>query len=167
MGKQKTEKYSMEEIIMGILLIGMSFILFSQIIIRATTGKALTWAEELARYFYVWSVFLSLGCTIANRSNLRVDLIINKLPAKLRTLVNVLLDLLNAVLWGFLTYHGVSVVERVRLGHQLSPAMELPMYYVYYIVPIGFAIACLRSLQQVYLRIAEQKQNAAPENAAK
>lgn len=138
---------------MGILLIGMSLILFGQILIRVFTGRALTWAEELARYFYVWSVFLSIGCTIANGSILKVDLLLNLFPAKARNLIYIVLDALNVALYGFLAYHAVSVVSRVELGHQLSPAMEIPMYIVYYIVPIGFAITSLRSLQQIYLRV--------------
>jgi len=60
---QKFDK-SFEEVILGVLLVGMSIILMLQILMRAIVGHSLTWAEELARYFYVWSVFLSIGCTI-------------------------------------------------------------------------------------------------------
>lgn len=162
-GSEKA-KYSFEEIVMGILLIGMSLILFGQILIRVFTGRALTWAEELARYFYVWSVFLSIGCTIANGTILKVDLLLNFFPAKVRNLIYVVLDTLNVALFGFLAYHAVSVVNRVELGHQLSPAMEIPMYIVYYIVPIGFAITSLRSLQQIYLRVTGKSgSSASPE----
>ena len=47
------------------------------------------------------------------------------------------------------------MVLKVKVGHQLSPAMEIPMYIVYLIVPVGFAIASIRSAQQIYLRLTE------------
>lgn len=157
MSDAKKTKYTAEEILMGIFLIGMSLILFTQILIRVFTGRALTWAEELARYFYVWSVFLSIGCTVANKTILKVDLLLNLFSTKIQKIICVLLDFLNFLLYSFLSYHAVFVVLKVKIGHQLSPAMEIPMYIVYLIVPLGFAIASIRSVHQIYLRITENK----------
>lgn len=151
----KKSKYTAEEIMMGIFLIGMSLILFTQILIRVFTGRALTRAEELARYFYVWSVFLSIGCTIANKTILKVDLLLNIFSFKIQKIIYAFLDFLNFLLYAFLSYQAVSVVLKVKVGHQLSPAMEIPMYIVYLIVPVGFAIASIRSAQQIYLRLTK------------
>ena len=52
-----------EEAVMGILLIGMAVILMAQILMRIFAQNSLPWAEEVARYFYVWSVFLSISWT--------------------------------------------------------------------------------------------------------
>ena len=59
----KLEK-NLEESILGVLLVGMALILMAQILMRVFAKNSLSWAEEIARYFYVWSVFLSIGCTI-------------------------------------------------------------------------------------------------------
>ena len=141
---------------MGVLLVGMALILMMQILIRGTTGKALTWAEELARYFYVWSVFLSLGCTIRKKNILKVDLLLHVLPKSVQKLLALALEAMNLVLFSYLGYHAISVVNKVQLGKQTSPAMEIPMYIIYIIVPVGFFIASLRSLQQLYF-IAREK----------
>lgn len=148
---------SLEEWILGALLIGMAVILLIQILMRAVVGNSLTWAEEVARYFYVWSVFLSLGCTIRNGNILRVDLVLEHLPKRLRQMTEVLLDLINVVLYAYLAYFSVFVVQNVQTSGQTSPALEIPMYLVYAVIPIGFVLASLRSVQKIYFDVTGKK----------
>ena len=142
----------MEEILMGIFLVGISCIILLQIVMRLMR-MSLSWPEELARYLYVWSVFLSLACTIRARIILRVDVLINFFPDKLKKGLEVLLQSINVVFFTILFYHSLNVVTVVRTSNQTSPALEIPMYLVYIIVPAGFALATLRSFQQIYLQL--------------
>jgi TRAP-type C4-dicarboxylate transport system permease small subunit len=141
-----------EEVIMGVLLIGISLIIFLQIVMRLMR-MSLSWPEEMARYFYVWSVFLSLAYTIHTKTNLRVELLVNFFPRKLQKGMEVLLQLINASFFATLFYFSISVVMMVKRSNQTSPAMEIPMYLVYMIVPAGFFLAALRALQQVYFNL--------------
>ena len=147
---------SFEEILMGIFLIGMSLILLLQILMRMT-GNSLTWAEEVARYMYVWSVFLSVACTLRAGNVLKVDLIHQMLPKTLRRVLETLLDLINVALFGYLARNAFTLVQQVQMSNQKSPALEIPMYYVYWIIPIGFALACIRSIQRVYFDVTGKK----------
>ena len=149
----KTIDRNFEEFILGILLVGMSLILLIQIIMRTLASSSLPWAEEIARYFYVWSVFLSIGCSIRSRNILRVDLLLQPLPARVRTVVEILLDVVNVVLYAFLCQCSISAVKNIYTSGQTSPALELPMYMVYMIVPVGFALASLRSVQKIYFDV--------------
>lgn len=144
---------SLEEWILGALLIGMAVILLIQILMRAVVGSSLTWAEEVARYFYVWSVFLSLGCTIRSGNILKVDLLLGHLPGLLRRSLQIFLDLIETVFYAYLAYISVSVVGSVRISGQTSPALEIPMYLVYLIIPVGFVLASLRSVQKIYFDV--------------
>ena len=143
--------HSFEEWILGVLLIGIAVILMLQIIMRSVIGVSLTWAEEIARYFYVWSVFLSLGYTIRINNILRVDLLLDCLPKQIRKVVEIALDALSAALYLYFAYYSVSVVSKVQISGQTSPALEIQMYLVYAIIPFGFALASLRSVQKIYL----------------
>ena len=124
-----------------------------QILMRMT-GNSLTWAEELARYMYVWSVFLSVSCCLRAGNVLKVDLIQQILPGGIRRVLVTLLDIINTVLFAYLTYHAWFLVENVKISSQKSPAMEIPMYLIYWIIPIGFALATIRSAQRVYFDAA-------------
>ena len=144
-----------EEAVMGILLIGMAVILMAQILMRIFAQNSLPWAEEVARYFYVWSVFLSISCTIRMKNILRVDFLLQIAPSWLKKILEVCIGLVNTVLYGYLAYHSVTVVQNVQASAQTSPALKIPMYLVYAIVPIGFALASVRSIQKIYFDIKE------------
>ncbi len=142
-----------EEAVMGVLLIGMAVILMAQILMRVFAQNSLPWAEEVARYFYVWSVFLSIACTIRMKNILRVDFLLQILPKSLTLVFEVVIDIVNAVLYGYLAYHSITVVMNVQASAQTSPALKIPMYLVYAIVPAGFALASARSIQKIYFDI--------------
>jgi TRAP-type C4-dicarboxylate transport system permease small subunit len=142
----------LEGTIMGTLLIGISFVILLQIVMRLLK-MSLSWPEEIARYFYVWSVFLSLAYTIRTKTNLRVDIVVNFFPAGARRIIETFLHLLNAVFFATLFYYSISVVISVKMSRQTSPALEIPMYAVYAIVPVGFLLAAVRALQQFYFGV--------------
>lgn len=152
--KKIDEKF--EEVILGSLLIGIACVIMLQIVLRLMK-MSLPWPEELARYFYVWSVFLSLSYLIRTRTNLRVDLLLNFLPDKLERILEVILQMINAAFFGTLFYHSFSVITAVRMSSQTSPALEIPMYLVYLVVPFGFLLSTLRALQQIVLYLKGDK----------
>lgn len=149
--KKLDEKF--EEVILGSLLIGISCVIMLQIVLRLMK-MSLPWPEELARYFYVWSVFLSLSYLIRTRTNLRVDLLLDFLPGKLQRVLEVILQMINALFFGTLFYHSFAVITAVKMSSQTTPALEIPMYLVYLVIPFGFLLSTLRALQQmcIFLR---------------
>ena len=145
--KKIDEKF--EEFILGGLLIGISSVILLQIVLRLMK-MSLPWPEELARYFYIWSVFLSLSYLIRSRTNLRVDLILNFVPDSLKRVLEVFIQLVNAMFFGTLFYHSFRVITAVKMSSQTSPALEIPMYIVYLVIPAGFFLSTFRALQQIY-----------------
>jgi len=139
-----------EEYLMGLFLIGISCIMLIQVFMRLA-GASLSWAEELCRYFYVWSVFLSISFSIKKGIVLRVDLLLGKLNKKLQKGMEILLNIINIAVFTFLGYYAVKTVVGIKMSLQTSPAMELPKYMVYLIIPIGFFLVAIRSFQQIYL----------------
>ena len=55
----------LEETFLIIMLVLIACVSMAQVIIRKIPGMAsLTWAEEICRFFWIWSVFVSLPYTI-------------------------------------------------------------------------------------------------------
>lgn len=158
MKKLKQVEEHFEEYIMGILLIGITVVMLMQIVMRMLK-LSLPWAEELARYFYIWSVLLSLGYTIRTKSILRVDLLLNALPDVLQKAVELVLQLASCAFYLLMSYYSLRVLDGVKSSGQTTPALEWPMYLIYLILPVGFFLAALRSLQQGYWAIRSKKEN--------
>lgn len=110
--------------------------------------KAVKWlnrhAEEVVRYLFVWSGFLSISFTIQNQSAMRLTMAVTALPRMLR---HVCIAAVYIMLTAFFGY--MSAVAFVQLGsmHQTSAALGMPMVYVYLAPLVGFVLTTVRSMQ--------------------
>ena len=54
----------LEEFLMVVFLIAMTLIMGIQVFSRYILGVSLSWSEEITRYLFIWSAFLSVSlCT--------------------------------------------------------------------------------------------------------
>ena len=56
-------------------------------------------------------------------------------------------------MYGSSAYHSVAVVGGIQASGEASPAMLWPMWIVYSVMLIGFVLAVLRGLQQMYIHV--------------
>ena len=85
-----------EETFLVFFLVLISCITMLQIIAR-TFFAALSWPEEFCRYCWIWSVFISLPYTMRKGNMLRVNVLVDLLPTKVRNAINIVIDLINTV----------------------------------------------------------------------
>lgn len=143
-----------EETLLILLLVMISSVELVQVIFRNLPFvPALTWAEEFCRFAWIWSVFFSLPYTIRKGSMLRVTVLLDALPERVRGGLNIAVDLITSAAMLLLGVHSVSVVRSILVSGETSPAMRWPMWIVYSVMLIGFFGGFLRGLQQVYLHI--------------
>ncbi len=144
----------LEETFLMVMLVLIAGITMLQVIVRKIPGMAsLTWAEELCRFLWIWSVFLSLPYTIRMDSMLRVGVLKDLLPETLRKVLNLAVDAITLGCMGVLGLYGVKVVSVIAESHEISPAMQWPMAFVYSFMVLGFFLAALRSVQMLWFHV--------------
>lgn len=139
----------LEETILVLLLIIISCVMMAQIIARYVFNDSMSWPEEFSRYCYIWTVFLSLGFTLKKGSMLRVGLVMDMLPIKVRNSIKIVTDLIMLVIFVIFFIHSVEVTKNIELTGQTSPAMQLPMWIMYCSTVIGFFLATIRIVQVI------------------
>src|SRR5690554_1453598 len=65
-------------------LLGLIVTLVSMQVILRFFGSPLVWSEELSRYLYIWMVLVGAALSISDRSHMKVELIIERLPELLK-----------------------------------------------------------------------------------
>jgi TRAP-type C4-dicarboxylate transport system permease small subunit len=143
-----------EETIIIVLLVVISVVELMQVICRNIPGiPALSWAEEMARYAWIITVFISLPYTIRTSTSLRVTALVELFPWKLTNVINIIVDLITAAALGILAWTSITVIGQVQAGGSVSPAMQVPMWIMYVIIFIGFAGGVLRAIQMCVIHI--------------
>ena len=137
------------EMISIILMIAIAVIMGIQVCARYVFNSSLSWSEELCIYMFIWMGFLSLSYCIRNKSSIKVEMIVDMLPRKLKLSISILENLIMLVFYFYMCFPAFEFVQGVINSGQLSSAMKLPMYYLQVAPLATFILAVLRSAQGI------------------
>lgn len=138
-----------EEFIMILLLIVFSCVMLYAVIMRYVFNSAPSWAEEFCRYCYIWTVALSLGFCVKKDSAMKMSVIMDLFPTKVRNAVTVLTWTLQLAMFGMFGYAAIQVFRQVIQSGQTSTTMGIPMSFMYFSFVLGSVVACLRCIQRI------------------
>ncbi|MDF2522100.1 MAG: Tripartite ATP-independent periplasmic transporter, DctQ component [Clostridia bacterium] len=147
----------------AILMFAMAAIVTAQVLSRYIVGRPFTWSEELARYIFVWMSFLGMAVGVKMGSHVALDILVKKLSGvsqKTLMLVN------NGLIFFFGACMTVSGFKLVEVGmRQKSPTLQLPMQYVYVVIPISGIILLYFVLSET-IRIFRNQESKEKEELA-
>ncbi len=117
-------------------MIVMLAIIFMQVITRYIFGFSFEWSEELARFLFVWVVFLGSALIMGEDGHLAVELLPRILNGtKPGFLLSLFINACGYVFILLLIIQGWKMTETMTF--QTSPGLGLPMSYVYAIMPVS------------------------------
>jgi TRAP-type C4-dicarboxylate transport system permease small subunit len=132
------------------LLTGAALVLLVTVVLLAVFVRyfgllagSLHWTDELA-LTTIWLVMLGSVVAFDRGAHVAVDLLPGRLPPAVARWVRVVACLLSAAFLAALAWHGWALSARTM--RQVSPALGLPMGYVYLAVAVGGALMALQSL---------------------
>ena len=138
-----------EGTVSSVCLGGMALIIAVQVFQRYVLQSSLDWSEELARYLFIWSVYV--GCSYATQKDRHLEVTIlrnffGETVAKYVTLAAYVATIgfcLCVTVWGF------QMVAFLADTGQKTPALEIQMYWVFLSVPVGMGLMAIRTAQRV------------------
>jgi TRAP-type C4-dicarboxylate transport system permease small subunit len=71
------------------------------------------------------------------------------MPKKMQKVLSILVEIIVFIFLLILLINSKEVITRLIKSGQTSPAMELPMYYVYAASIVGFSLGVIRSIQSI------------------
>jgi TRAP-type C4-dicarboxylate transport system permease small subunit len=133
-------------------------IIFGQIVMRYIFSSSLYWSEELARYLFLWQIWLGTSFAVKEHKHLRIEVFKDFLKTEKSKNI---FELIALLIWLgftiFLTIKGVELTKMLFVRHQVSPAMRFPMAYAYASVPVGCALMSFRLLGETIKTINKIK----------
>jgi tripartite ATP-independent transporter DctM subunit len=108
------------------------------------------WTEELARYIFIWISYLAVSISIISRGGIRVDVIHNRLSKRYQDIVWLVIDSCTLILVFLFAFMGFDYVKMQLIMPQTTPALQIGYYIPYLILPIGFGLMAIRTLQSLW-----------------
>jgi len=134
-------------------IIFTSLLLFVNVVMRYILLMPIYWAEELVRYLMVWLIFIGASQVTSCGGHVAVDILSRFLSKRGNLILAFTVNMACIVFCILLAYYSFEQMLRVKNAHQVSPAMELPMWLAYAAIPAGALLMLIRYIQQIFLRL--------------
>jgi TRAP-type C4-dicarboxylate transport system permease small subunit len=127
----------------AIFLISSVAINFANIIGRYVFSVSIPWAEEIMLFLMVGCVFTGCCAVAWEGRQIRMDVIIGMLPAKLRDSFDLLSDLVLIATAMAITVFAWPVITDLAAFDERSQAANFPLVIPQAMVPIGYSLMAL------------------------
>ena len=134
-----------EKAILAVTVGIMVIIIAYQVIMRYIFAHANSWSEELARYLFIYDVMIGAAIAIRRNSHLQIDILINLMKPKVRTILTIIATLAGMVFMVFLVQTGART---------MSAGLGIPMSIPYSCMPVGIVLMLLTSIEVLFKNIS-------------
>lgn len=141
-------------IIMALMVINVLWQVFTRFILQDPSS----YTEELARYSLVWLGILGASYVAGQRMHLAIDLLSTKLKGKKKIYLGIFIEV-SIFFFAFV----VMLVGGLRLSiltlklEQISAALQIPLGYVYFVIPLSGLFMCFYAVYFVLDYISQLK----------
>jgi C4-dicarboxylate transporter, DctQ subunit len=136
--------------ISGFFIILTTFMIFYEVISRWLFNKPTIWATELSIYAIIGSCFLGSAYAVRTYAHITVDLLINNVNDRMKTLLAYLSNAMGLVFSLIFTFYGTHhVMNTLELGVTSASLLRIPMYLPEIMLPVGGVLMCLAFALQI------------------
>ncbi len=136
-----------EELIGAIMLGAVTVLIAVGVFCRYVMNSSLAWSDELARYCFIWTVFVGMGLAVKNDGNMKIDILEMAVP-RIKPALIVVQDFVYLAFLLYMIRPCYEVLAKFISNPQPSPALQLPMQYVYASFFVGVLLAAFRIVQK-------------------
>ena len=120
--------------LMGIMVLNVLW----QVASRYLLGSPSIFTDELANYLLIWVGLLGAAYASGKKLHLAIDLLPNKLEGKSKQQLSlVITSLVVLFVVTVMVIGGGRLVYLTLLLEQLSPSLQIPLGYIYMVIPIS------------------------------
>lgn len=119
-------------------MVVMILVAFGQVVGRYFFNYAPAWCEEMARYLFIWVVFIGAPMGVSAREHMALRILVDRLPDSRRAVCNLCIYAVAIVFLVSLVWQGIAIM--IRTLYQVAPTLEISMRWVYAAIPIGSSL---------------------------
>ena len=145
------KKYSFKSVLMnldavvtGCTLVLCTILVNVNVLMRYILKSPIYWCEEVVTGLFVWTVFIGSAYAYRTHSHLGVDVLVNVMPAKMKKVVKIVIQILECAVLAMLTM--ISVQYVTNTWDKLSNTLRVPSWYISIAVPLGFGLSLIYSI---------------------
>lgn len=152
MNKIKNLLGNFEKNVCNVLLVTILIILTYQVILRYIFKFSQPWPEELARYLFIWLIFLGASYAAQEYAHIRIEALLNIYPKKLQKYILLLGNIFWIAFCFIMFYVSGKYTLNIYNSQQISIGVKINMAYAYAAIPIGYLLLNIRIISRMFIK---------------
>lgn len=142
----------LEEYILIALSCFTVFVIFLQVVMRYVFSDSLAWSEEIARYAFIWMIYIGVSYGVKKNKHLGVDALPMLFGRTGKIIIGIIANVCFLIFAIVITVYGLDIVSKVT---RESAALQLPMEVVYLAPAIGMFLSVVRLIQNLIIQFKQ------------
>ena len=128
--------------------------LFFNVVLRYGFNYALAWSEELVREVIIYTTLIGCSAAVKARSMIKIDASVQLLPA-LKVPLTFFSNTVTLIFSVMMIYYGWKIAALQVATHQKTIILQIPLVYIFSILPLMGGMMLIRIIQVFYEDITE------------
>ena len=138
----------------GVLL--MAFNTVGNVVARFVFQNSIFFSEELNRILIILITFAGIGYAARHGRHIRMSAIYDALPVRTRKVMMVIIACVTAMAMFALCYFAIGYITKVANSGRVLPALQIPVFWIFLWVPVGFAVTGIQYALTAVKNIVEK-----------
>jgi len=140
-----------EEILCSIGLLGATFLMFINVIMRYIFNYGVPWSEDVVRYTILWVTFVGIAICVRKGQHVAIDLFYILLKnKKIKFTLLLTVNIISVIFSGLMTRYGFLLVLSIARYDQMSATLGIPFCFIYLCLPFGFGLTTIRLIEETF-----------------
>jgi len=140
--------------LMSIIVLDVTWQVFTRFILKDPSS----FTEELAGFLLIWIGLLGASYALYTKAHLGIDVLTMRLQGNRKRIVEILISVIVFLFALFILFiGGLRLVNLTFTLNQISPAIGIPMGYVYLVLPITGALIMYYSFVFLLMSIKQKE----------
>ena len=140
---------------LGILLIANVF--------ARTFFQSIYFAEEVSMFLVMLTTFTGVSYGVRKARHIRMGAFLDAMPPKMEKIFIIVISLISAIVMAIMTWASYEYLANAMSKGHMTPALRVPKWTFYVIIPIGFGLACIQYIRTIIKNFTEKEPWQSPD----
>jgi len=132
----------------------MALLLIANVVAR-TFFSSIYFAEELSELLVILVTFGGVSYSVRKAMHIRMGAFLDAMPAKAEKACIILISVVSALVMAIMAWFAWQYLTNAMSHGHTSPALRIPKWTFYVIIPFGFGLAAIQYLRTVIRNLKE------------
>ena len=153
---------AMEVSILVFCVATLGILLITNVFAR-TFFQSIYFAEEVSKFLVMLMTFTGVSYGVRKARHIRMGAFLDSMPPKMEKTFIIIISLISAVVMAIMAWASWEYLLNAMSKGHMTPALRVPKWTFYVIMPIGFGLAGIQYLRTILKNLIEKEPWQSPD----